>query len=530
MSNEKIKRMAIRVNGMLSKTAFLFLFFIPVICVLRAVGIYTGSLEDLIFALVFILVLSVFPSVFNRLVYDEELIATVMLFSMEVLLMLVSMNRFVELSLLYTAVPVISLLYCNQKITQRACIVGYLGMTAVCVYRTSFLKDCSSVLYCNENIYLTLLKFTLEYLFIAGIVYYGAGFFESRLLEREEVTKEERLPAVYGKEGDKSGRKVSLNESVYDVQNLFSGIDRDMQSIIKGKNKKFKMELDSHLPVKLFGDKEEIRQAVSGICSDLLMYRQEASVKLYVTYDSGIVPKKKQSITLIIRISGFTDITAITVNRKALGYYLSQRIIEKLKGSFEDLSNTQEAVFRICLLQRVEDERSIENRKEQQLAELNRIQGDSAQWNRKLMFKKQVRVLVVDDNKEVCKLIDAILNSAGVLADCTDTGAKAIEMLESKDYQMVFIDQMMPEKSGIETVKELRYLEDEYYQKLPIVLMTVNTREDARKEYLEMGFSDCISKPIEGNEVKAKMRKWIKDDYPLTYAEYIKMQESENEM
>lgn len=529
MSNEKIKRMAIRVNGILSKTAVLFLLLIPVICILRGLEIYSGSLEELVFASVFILILSVVPGIFNKLLYNEELIAIVTLSSMEILLMLVSVTHFAELSIIYVAVPIISLLYCNQKIAQRACVVGYLGMLVICIYRTTFLVDSETILYCEENIYLTLLKFTLEFLFITIIVNYAAGFFESWLLDSwEGVSKEGANTLLYGTEA-KAG-KQQLNESVYDVQSLFSGIERDMLSIIKGKNKKFELELDTHLPVKLFGDKEEIRQAVSGICSDLLMYRKEASVKLYVTYDNGIVPKRKQGITLIIRISGYTDITAITVNRKALGYYLSQRIIEKLKGSFEDLSNSKEAVFRICLLQRVEDERTIEKRKAQQLAEMSRLQGDSANWNKKAMFRKQIKVLVVDDNKEVCKLMDAILNSMGASADCTDTGAKAIKLLENKDYQMVFIDQMMPEKSGIETVKELRYLEDEYYQKLPIVLMTVNTREDAKKEYLELGFSDCIAKPVEENEVKEKTRNWIKDDYPLTYAEYIKMQEQENEI
>lgn len=531
MSNEKMKGMAIRVNGILSKTAFLFLLLIPVICILRGLEIYSGSLEGLVFASVFILILSVVPGIFNKLVYNEELIALVTLSAMEVLLMLISMNRFAELSVIYVAVPVISLLYCNQKITQKACIVGYLGMLIVCIYRTTFLLDCQTILYCKENIYLTVLKFTLEFLFITIIVNYAAGFFESWLLDsREGVGKDGGDALPYGAEIKGIAGELQLNESVYDVQSLFNGIERDMLSIIKGKDKKFELELDDHLPVKLFGDKEEIRQAVSGICSDLLMYRKEASVKLSVTYDSGIVPKRKQGITLIIRVSGYTDITAITVNRKALGYYLSQRIIEKLKGSFEDLSNSEEAVFRICLLQKVEDERTIEKRKAQQLAEISRLKGDSAGWNKKATFKKQIKVLVVDDNKEVCKLMDAILNSMGASADCTDTGAKAIKMLEKKDYQMVFIDQMMPEKSGIETVKELRYLEDEYYQKLPIVLMTVNTKEDAKKEYLELGFSDCIAKPVEENEVKEKTRKWIKDDYPLTYAEYIKMQEQENEM
>ena len=229
MSNEKMKRMAIRVNGILSKTAFLFLLLIPVICILRGLEIYSGSLEDLVFASVFILILSVVPGIINKLVYNEELIALVILSSMEVLLMLISMNRFAELSVIYVAVPVISLLYCNQKITQKACIVGYLGMLVVCIYRTTFLLDCQTILYCKENIYLTVLKFTLEFLFITIIVNYAAGFFESWLLDsREGVGKDGGDALPYGAEIKGIAGELQLNESVYDVQSLFSGIERDM--------------------------------------------------------------------------------------------------------------------------------------------------------------------------------------------------------------------------------------------------------------------------------------------------------------
>lgn len=528
MSNEKMKRAAVRANGILSKSVLLFLFLIPIIYILQATGVSHNSMEELVAVTVLILVLSVVPGIFNKLSYNEELIANITLLSMEILLMMLSMNPHAELSIIYVVVPVVSLIYCNQKITQRISLLSYMGMMGVCAYRAFVIEESGTGLYSDEVIYLTLLKFTVEFGAVAVIVSYGAGFFEGMILEKGDTAVRESGLAV--SDQDQTGkRENSLQESVYDVQGMFCGIEKDMQAMIKGKNKFFEMEIDPHLPVKLAGAKEEIRKALAGICSDLLMYHSEAAVKMYVTYDSGIVPKKNQNITLIIKISGYTDITAVTANKAALGYYLSQKVIEQLKGSFEDLSNSEEAVFRICLLQRVEDERTIAYRKEQQLQELRQIQNEAAGQGRHTLFHHQIKALVVDDNKESCKLIDAILSSMGVEVVCTDNGASAIELLETQEYQLVFMDQMMPEKSGLETVKELRYQEDEYYQKLPIILMTINTKEEAKKEYGEAGFTDCISKPINVNEVKSSLQKWIKDDYPLTYAEYKKMQEMENE-
>lgn len=529
MTNDKMKKMAIKVNGILSKAILLFLFLIPALCVLQVTGISGLSMEEIIFAVVLIVILCVVPGVLNKISYNEELIATVVLMAMEILLMLVSLNPYTELSAIYMVVPVVSLFYCNQRLTQRVCLLCYLGMVFACTYRAVNLDGCKFTIGNDSTVYLMLLKFTLEYILIALIVCYGAGFFEGLALESRDMEEPiGGMTAISGKEMA-GKRKYPLQECSYDVESLFHGIEKDMLAIIKGKQKTFELEIDSNLPIKLFGAKDEIRKALSGICSDLLMYHAEAAVKLYVTYDDGIVPKKNQNITLILKVSGYTDITAVTVNKAALGYYLSQRIIEQLKGSFEDFSNSEQAVFRICLLQRVEDERTIRKREELQKQELKRIQRESEGTGSILLAPGRIKALVVDDNKENRKLIDAILNSMGVGVVCADNGASAIELLESQEYQLVFLDQMMPEKSGIETLKELRYLDDEYYQKLPIILMTVNTKEKAKKEYGELGFTDCISKPINVNEVKSSLRRWIKDEYPLTYEEYKKMQEIENE-
>lgn len=530
MSGEKMKKIAIKANTVLSKLILIFLFLIPIIGILQAAGFSCASQKELPIVIAIILVLSLLPYICNKALYNEEMITSVTLLSMEILFLMISLNPYAELTIVYVLVPVISLVYCNQRLTQRVCLLCYLGMIAVCLYRAMSMANGGMGADNESAVYLTLLKFTLEFLAVTFAVCYGAGFVERLIADCEvNVGESKYFTAVSGKEKVEKQEHV-LQEVTYDVEGLFRGIEKDMLAMIKGKNKYFELELDENLPIKLFGAKEEVRQALSDICSDLLMYRSEAAIKMEVTYNSGIVPKKNQNITLAVRISGYTDITAVTVNKAALGYYLSQKIIEQLKGSFEDLSNSEEAVFRICLLQRVEDERTIAKKREQQIQEMHQIQSEAAGVNNMSLFRKKIRVLVVDDNKESCKLIDAILNSMGVQVVCADNGAKAIELLETKEYQLVFMDQMMPEKSGIETVKELRYLDDEYYQNLPIVLMTVNTKEEAKKEYEELGFTDCISKPIKVNEVKSTLRKWIKDDYPLTYAEYKRMQENENEI
>lgn len=532
MLSEKLKKNADKANHVLSGAVLLFLLLIPLIGILWVTGYFSASVEELVTIGIIILVLSIIPAISNKILYREDMVTTLTLLCMEGLFLLVSMNPYAQLTVLYVLVPVISMLYCNQRLTQRICLICYLGMVGVSLCETSIRKQWGIESSDAQSVYLFILRLTFEFAITTVVVCYGAEFLERRPGETENTVagfsdSSETEHSDYRKDENQGD---TLQEKVYDTESLFRGIEKDMLALIKGKDKFFELELDDQLPSRLFGAKEEIRQALSGLSSDLLMYRSEAAVRMQVTYNNGIAAKKNQNVTLEIRINAFTDITAITVNRAALGYFLSQRIIKQLKGSFEDLSNSEEAVFKICLLQRVEDEKTIREKQEQQLKEMRKVSSEAA-GTKKLSFSyHKIKVLVVDDNKETCKLVDAILNSMGVQVVCVNHGAEAIEMLETQEYQLVFMDQMMPEKSGLETVKELRYLKDEYFQKLPIILMTVNIKEEARKEYMAMGFTDCISKPIKENEVKSSLRRWIKDEYPLTYAEYMKMQENGDEL
>ncbi|MCH5281566.1 MAG: response regulator [Lachnospiraceae bacterium] len=525
MSKERAKKITTRANGVLSKSALLFLVLLPVLGVLQVSEICSYSTDELILYCGLIVIFSTIPCILNKIIYDEKVIAFVTLVALEALCMIVAVNPFTELSMIYVALPVVSLLYCDRQMVKKGAAIGYIGMIIICIYRTMTFRNMTTMLYRIDKLYLTLLQFTLEYLIFVVCAVFGAARLENWVLEGQE-----ELPAAEGASVGKTQERVAVSSRIskecpYDVESFFFGIERDMLAIIKGKEKSFELEIDPHLPVRLYGDKKAIRQALSGICSDLLMYRAKASIKMEVTYDSGITPKKGQNITLIVRVSGITDITAITANKTALGYYLSKSVIEDLKGSFEDLSDAEEAIFKIRVLQRVEDATTIGDIKKQQFGQLNQLRSNSGNMGQRSAFHKEVKILVVDDNREVCKLVSAIANSMGVLTESADTGAKALQLLESQEYQMVFLDQMMPEKSGLETVQELRFLEDEYYQKLPVVLLAVNTSEEAKAEYLKQGFSDCVSKPIKEMEIKERLHKWIKDDYPITYAEYIKMQE-----
>jgi CheY-like chemotaxis protein/nitrogen-specific signal transduction histidine kinase len=118
-------------------------------------------------------------------------------------------------------------------------------------------------------------------------------------------------------------------------------------------------------------------------------------------------------------------------------------------------------------------------------------------------------ILVVDDIDINVIIAEEMLIAYGAEVDTADSGAKAIEMIKGNDYDMVFMDHMMPEMDGMDATKIIRALPGEKYQKLPIIALTANVVGDVRDLFMQSGMSDFLSKPMEYTEVERVLREWL---------------------
>ena len=128
----------------------------------------------------------------------------------------------------------------------------------------------------------------------------------------------------------------------------------------------------------------------------------------------------------------------------------------------------------------------------------------------KVMFKKNVDVLVVDDIDTNLKVAEGLLKSHGIVPDLAQSGLESIDLVESKDYDIVFMDHMMPGMDGVEACKRIR--ETPGKENLIIVALTANAVVSARDMFLDSGFDDFLSKPIETSKLNSILRKWIPEE------------------
>ena len=106
-------------------------------------------------------------------------------------------------------------------------------------------------------------------------------------------------------------------------------------------------------------------------------------------------------------------------------------------------------------------------------------------------------VLVVDDNRMNIRVVEGLLKEYQIRVSYAVSGKEALQLVENMSYDFVFMDHMMPEVDGIETMRRMREKVGHYYRKLPIIALTANAAPGNREMFLEEGFDDFISKPIE---------------------------------
>lgn len=131
---------------------------------------------------------------------------------------------------------------------------------------------------------------------------------------------------------------------------------------------------------------------------------------------------------------------------------------------------------------------------------LNRGEGQTkgpVMVHRRKFTAPDAKVLVVDDNVTNIHVIQGLLERYQIQVVEAISGNEALKQIESKDFDFVFMDHMMPEMDGVETFHRIRAKAGNYYQRVPVVALTANAIAGSREKLLEEGFNDFLEKPVE---------------------------------
>ena len=146
---------------------------------------------------------------------------------------------------------------------------------------------------------------------------------------------------------------------------------------------------------------------------------------------------------------------------------------------------------------------------------LNGIYTDYRLVDRKKAFTidftaPDANILVVDDNAINISIVEGLIAPMKLKIEEADGGRQAIEKALNKDYDIIFMDHMMPEIDGVDATRQIREAREKEGRKQPVIIaLSANAMEEARKLFAEAGMNDFVAKPVDVRILTAKIKEWL---------------------
>ncbi len=315
--------------------------------------------------------------------------------------------------------------------------------------------------------------------------------------------------------------KMELVQSEYYLKAVVNDVVKMMDMAASQRGLIMKYEYDETIPCQYYGDEGRIRQILINLLNNAVKFTNEGYVRIEI---SGRPGNAEDEEMLIFQISDtgrgilqkdqdiiFEDFKQADSkqNRSAegtgLGLSIVKRLLLLMDGDIH-LESTYGVgtTFTITIPQKIIDKRTLAQMPEIPAKEAEQIESFTA---------SSYKVLIVDDNLINRKVAKGFLKSYGFELAEAESGPEAIRLVKNIKFDLIFMDHMMPEMDGIETVANIRKDCGENGSAPIIIALTANAMEGVREMFLSRGFHDFIAKPLEREALNKLLIKWIPEKH-----------------
>lgn len=295
-------------------------------------------------------------------------------------------------------------------------------------------------------------------------------------------------------------------EDEYDIRELIRELAVMADTRIGNKPVKFIPDIDEKLPNRLIGDRDRIKQILLNLIGNAVKFTEQGQItlsvgcfeengKFYLQFrvaDTGIGIKKQDLSRLFVSFSQLNAYQNHNKEGTGLGLAISRSLSQMMGGKIQVESEYGKgSVFTVTLLQVPVHGENAEPAKD---FSSNVDCGSEPAGFQPL---NSGRVLVVDDNRINLEVASLIIKSFGIQNECAESGKEAIRLIQEQDFDLIFMDHMMPEMDGVASMKQIKKIGNGKYGHIPVVALTANATVDARRMFFEEGFDAFLAKPIE---------------------------------
>lgn len=308
----------------------------------------------------------------------------------------------------------------------------------------------------------------------------------------------------------------------YGFVSLLNDLVNMVQRRAEEKGLTFELDVDRNIPSILCGDEIRIKQVITNILSNAVKYTKEGgivfsiscnkceddgdAVILHVSVkDTGIGIKKEDLDKLFVAFERIEEKKNRNIEGTGLGMAIAESFLSMMGSRLcVESEYGKGSVFSFDLKQKVVNPEPMGEFD----AAFKRYLSNRKQYKAKFVAPK-ARILVVDDTEVNLKVFVNLLSKTKMQIETADSGDAAITLFKRNYYDVIFLDHMMPDKDGIETIKEMKACMDTPNKETPVICLTANAVSGMREMYIEAGFNDYLTKPIDTGRLERMLLKYL---------------------
>ena len=315
-----------------------------------------------------------------------------------------------------------------------------------------------------------------------------------------------------------SGRMELVTEA-YSLKNMLQLLESECQLRAEKKGLRLQFEVPEDLPGVLLGDEVRIRQILLNILTNAIKYTETGSVSLtvscmrqednvcdftYTVRDTGIGIKEENLSRLFEMFDRGDEEKVHNIEGTGLGLSIVERLVKLMHGTIMVESEYGKgSVFTVRIQQKAMGSQLVGKLHEDRSARRQRRKYTPS------FVAKDARVLVVDDNRVNLTVIRGLLRETQMEIECVESGVECLEAVQREKYHIILLDHMMPGLDGVETLQRLKELEENKSKDAVVIALTANAMSGMREMFLEKGFDDYISKPVDPVALEQAMVRFL---------------------
>lgn len=312
--------------------------------------------------------------------------------------------------------------------------------------------------------------------------------------------------------------KMSIVPTAYAPSETFLDLIAMLQIKTKEKNLVHQVNIDERIPRELYGDENRIKQIIMNLLSNAIKYTPSGTVTFSVSLesleddvatlhfevtDTGIGIKESDKKKLFEVFERLDEKKNAAIQGTGLGLNITRQLLF-LMGSRIEVSSVygKGSTFSFSLRQTVCNPAPIGNIMEKKRTPVRK------EAYKPSFYAPNAHILVVDDNEMNLEVMIGLLKPTKIQIDTAKSGNQCLDLIKEHYYDLIFLDHMMPEKDGIETLHEMQQFEH-CCKKTPVIILTANAVLGAKDMYIKEGFTDYISKPVNSSVLEESIQTYL---------------------